>query len=337
VSPEAPSYVRRFARLPRVLELLADYPDGLPLDELAAKVGAPVDELRQDLFAFYSADLVEFGLYRAPAALEFVGPEGYDENPDDAEVVRISGDPGLDELGVQYVSASELALLFTAARALQDLDPEDEHLARAIDVLAETVYGGEDAGEASEHRFWNDFLDPLQTAVREHRAARIGYSRAWSTGVRERVIEPYQLVNTRRGWEVDAGPVDERGAIRTYLVANVREVELLAEHFEPPDDLAGVLARQREVSRVRVRLPQSARWTAEMYAEDVHVVADDEEFCTLDLDLLPPLEHRVGLLLVAAGPTAALLEPTELRSAGAALARELLDHHRRTIGTWEDG
>jgi proteasome accessory factor C len=333
VSPEAPSYVRRFARLPRVLELLADYPNGLPLDELAAKVGAPVAELRQDLLAFYSADLVEFGFDRPPATLEFLGPEGGDEDPDEAEIVRISGDPGLDELGVQYVGASELALLFTAARVLQDLDPSDEHLARAIDVLAETMYGEEAAGETPEHRRWNDALDPLQAGVREHRRVRIVYSRAWQTGVRERVIEPYQLVNTRRGWETDAGPVDESGAIRTYLLTNVRRAELLSDHFEPPDDLTGVLERQRETSRVRVRVPQSARWTAEMYAEEVQVVADDEEFCTLDLDLLPPLEHRVGLLLLASGPSAQLLEPTDLKSARATLAQQLLEHHRRTTDT----
>ncbi|MBO0846492.1 MAG: WYL domain-containing protein [Nocardioides sp.] len=334
MSPGPPKYVQRFARLPQVLELLADYPNGLPLDELADKVGAPDGELRQDLLAFYSADLVEFGFDRPPATLEFLGPEGGDEDPYEAEIVRISGDPGLDELGVHYVSASELALLFSAARALQDLDPSDEHLAAAVDVLAETMYGEEDARETPEHKRWNECLDPLHQAVQEHRRVRIVYSRAWQSGVRERVIEPYQLVNTRRGWEVDAGPVDERGAIRTYLLANVRRAELLPDRFVPPDDLTGVLARQRETTRVRARLPQSARWTAEMYAENVCVVADDEEFCTLDLDLLPPLEHRVGLLLVAAGSTAELLEPTELRSAGADLAQELLDHHRRTTDTW---
>jgi predicted DNA-binding transcriptional regulator YafY len=334
VSPEAPSYVRRFARLPRVLELLAEYPNGLPVDELAAKVGAPVGELRQDLLAFYSADLVEYGLDRPPATLEFLGPEGGDEDPSEAEVVRISGDPGLDELGVQYVGASELALLFTAARVMQDLEPSDEHLARAIDVLAETMYGEEPGEETLEHHRWDEALGPLQTAVHEHRRVRIVYSRAWHLGVSERVIEPYQLVNTRRGWEVDAGPVDESGGIRTYLLANLREVELLPDGFDPPVDLGGCLERQRETSRVRVRLPQSARWTAEMYAEEVHVVADDEVFCTLDLDLLPPLEHRVGLLLMAAGPTAEVIDPDELRASGSRLAQELLDHHRRTTDTW---
>jgi proteasome accessory factor C len=334
MTPATPGYVRRFARLPRVLELLADYPDGLPLDNLATRVGASVGELREDLLAFYSADVAEFGLDRPPATLQFLSQEGSEDHPDDAELVRISGDPGLDELGVQYVTASELALLFAAGRLLQDLDPTDEHLAEAIDVLAETMHGEESAG-TPQHRRWDEALDPIQAGIRNHRRVQIVYSRAWRSGVGDRVIEPYRLVNTRRGWEVDAGPVDESGAIRTFLLANVRGADLLTETFEPPADLEDRLAHQRETATVRVRLPQSARWTADMYAEVVRVVADDELFATLDLDLLPPLAHRIGLLMVAAGAQADVLDPPELTSAGTVLARELLAHHRRTTDTWE--
>jgi proteasome accessory factor C len=318
-----------------VLELLSDYPNGLPLDQLAQRLDAPVAELREDLFAFYAADLVEFGLHRPPATLEFLGPDGDDVDPHEAEIIRISGDPGLDELGVQYVTAGELALLFAAARRLQDLDPEDAHLAEAVDVLAETMYG-EPLGEASSsHRRWVDALDPLQEAIREHRRVRIVYSRAWRTGVSDRTIEPYRLVNTRRGWEVDAGPLDEAGAMRTFLLGNIRQAELLPETFEPPHDLAEAWMRQRATTRVRVRLPQSARWAADMYAEEIQVVADDEVSSTLDLDLLPPLEHRVGLLMVAAGRDAEVLEPAQLAFAGASLAKELLEHHRRTTDLWQ--
>jgi proteasome accessory factor C len=317
-----------------VLELLTDYPNGLPLDQLAKRLDATVAELREDLFAFYSADLVEFGLHRPPATLEFLGPEGDEVEPHEAEIVRISGDPGLDELGVQYVTAGELALLFAAARRLQDLDPEDRHLAEAVDVLAETMYG-EPSREASvTHRRWDEALDPVQEAIREHRRTRIVYSRAWRSGVSDRIIEPYRLVNTKRGWEVDAGPLDETGAMRTFLVGNIRKADLLSETFDPPEGLAEALTRQRATTRVRVRLPQVARWTADMYAEEVHVVADDEVASTLDLDLLPPLEHRVGMLMVAAGTSAEVLAPPELASAGAVLAQELLEHHRRTTDLW---
>lgn len=332
---EAPGYVWRFARLPRVLELLADYPDGLSLDRLAERVGAPVEEVREDLLSFYSADVVEFGFYRPAPALEFLGPDGDEVDPNQAEVVRISGDPGVEELGVQYVTAGELALLFTAARLLQDLEPADPHLASAVRVLAETMYGEPSGAPAPRPRPGNDALGALQEAVRTRRRVRIVYSRAWRSGVSERVIDPYRLVNTRRGWEVDAGPLDADRRMRTYLLANLRDCEVLEDTFLPPDDLDERLARQRETTRVRVTLPQSARWAADMYAEDVRTVVEDEIAVTVDLDLLPPLGHRVGLLLLASGPRAQVVSPAELRSAGAGLARTLLEHHRRTTDRWE--
>jgi predicted DNA-binding transcriptional regulator YafY len=330
---KVPHYVRRFARLPQVLDLLTEYPNGLPLDGLAARVGAPVAELREDLLAFYTADLGPFGLVRA-WVLEFLNPGGDEAEPNEAEVVRVTSDKGPDELGVHYVSAGELALLFTAGRLLQELEPGDAHLASALDVLSETVFGEVTTSQPTDGRGRNDALEPIRNAIGDHRRVRIVYSRAWRTGVGERVIEPYRLVNTRRGWEVDAGPLDDLGAIRTYLLSNIGKAELLRETFEVPGDLEAVLAQQRATSTVRVRAPQSERWAAELYAEKVRVVADDEMSATMDLDLLPPLEHRVGLLVVAAGPQAEVLDPPALRSAGAQLALELLEHHRRTGNLW---
>ena len=56
-------------------------------------------------------------------------------------------------------------------------------------------------------------------------------------GASDRVIEPYRLVRTRRGWEVDAGPPDDVAAVRTYLVSGIVDHELLDATFAPPDDL----------------------------------------------------------------------------------------------------
>ena len=156
---------------------------------------------------------------------------------------------------------------------------------------------------------------------------RIVYSRAWDAGVRERVIEPYRLLQTGRGWEIDAGPVDERGELRTFLLANVRESEVLEETFEVPSDLPRLLEGKRATVRVRVEVPQSGRWAADMYAESVAVVEDRELSAVLDVELLPPLRHRLGLLLLAAGPESRVLEPAELEDAGAELARRLVEHH----------
>ena len=79
---------------------------------------------------------------------------------------------------------------------------------------------------------------------------------------------------------------------------------------------------------MRVQIPQAARWAADFYAEKVEVVDDDELATTLDLDLLPPIEHRVGLLLLIAGEDARVLKPANLIAAGPRLAAALLAHHR---------
>ena len=323
-----PKYVARIARLPQVMERLIGHPEGLPLATLAADLGVPVDELREDLMAFYAADVGSewlMGLTRVDV-LEFVGAEGDEADPNEATVVRLASDRPATDLGVEYVDASELALVFTAARGLLDIEPDDEELAGAVEVLTETMGVPLDGGDEPA-RAWNHTLRPLQDAVAARRRVRIGYSRAWRPGVGERVIEPYRLVQTRRGWEVDAGPPDEHGALRTYLLSNIRSVEPLDETYDPPADLAERLAAQRATQRVEVVLPHSGRWAADLYAESVEVLEADDESVKLALELLPPLEQRVGMLLLAAGPDAFVVAPAELDNAGAVLAEELLLHH----------
>ncbi|TYL50136.1 WYL domain-containing protein [Nocardioides sp. BGMRC 2183] len=325
MSASIPRYAARIARLPQVFERLAAHPDGLRLVDLADELDVPVAELRDDLLAFYTADVSTdwlLGLTR-PDVLEFLGPDGDDAEPSEADVVRFVEEHG--ELGVEYVDASELALVHSAATSLLDIEPDNADLIEAIGVLTETMLGTSDA--EPDVRQWNRPLPLLRQAQAERRAARIIYSRAWRQGVSVREIEPYRLVQTRRGWEVDAGPPADDGSLRTYLLSNIREVELLEQTFTVPDDAAGQLERMRQTQRVRVCMPQSGRWAADFYAEAVTVVSDDEESVELDVELLPPLEHRVGLLLLAAGEDAFVVEPPTLDAAGAVLAEELLLHH----------
>lgn len=319
-----PKYAQRIARLPEVFEILAGHPGGLALTDLAQRVGVPAAELHEDLLAFYTADVqVLLGLSRPPV-LEFLSAEGDDEEPNTATVVRLVHERP-EELGVEYVDAAELALVYTAARSLLDLEPDNADLAGAVEVLEDFVG---DPRPAAAPAAWNAPLADLQAAVRDRRRVRITYSRAWYAGVTEKVIEPYRLVQTRRGWEVDAGPVRPDGSIRTYLLSNIRDHEVLDEAFEPPADLDALVDQQRATRTVRVRLPHAARWAADFYAEGVAVVADDEDTVTLDLALLPPVDHRVGLLGLAAGPDIQVLDPPGLVAAVGDLARELLAHQR---------
>lgn len=322
----APKYVQRVARLPEVFELLGEHPDGLPLVDLAARLEVPVEELRQDLLAFFVADVGGLlGLSR-PDVLDFVGPDGDDVDPNEAEIVRLIDERPTEELGVEYVDASELALIYTAATALLETDPEDADLAGAVAVLTETMFGEEVTDD--EEPTATGPVEVLQDAVRRRRRVRLVYSRSWHAGVTERTVDPYRLVQTRRGWELDAGPPDDEDALRTFLLSHIRACEVLEEEYVVPPHLDALLEAQRATSDVRVRIPHQARWAADMYAERVDVIADDELDVTLDLALLPPVEHRLGLLLLAAGPDAAVLDPAALVTAGPRLAAELLAHHR---------
>ncbi|WP_139978298.1 WYL domain-containing protein [Nocardioides litoris] len=334
-----PKYIQRVARLPEVLRVLAGYPDGLTLAALGAEVGVPAATLREDLTAYLDTEAWGWSLdvFRPPT-VEFVapddgpdGPDGPDEVPaDDPDgtrtVVRVVND-GAAGLGVEHVDSGDLAVVYTAGLALLDVDSDDTDLADALVVVAETMLGGAGGTTTPTPDPRHRYVGPLQRAVAERRRVRIVYSRTWHEGVTERVVEPLRLVQTQRGWEVDAGPPDADGRLRTYLLSHVRSAEVLEDTFEAPDRLADRLERQRATTRVRLQLPQGARWVADVYAERVAVVEEDEAAVVLDLDLLEPVERRVGLVLLVAGSSSRVLAPTTLLPATAELFEELIEHH----------
>lgn len=322
-----PKFLQRLTRLPEVINLLSAYPDGLSLRWLAGQFGVDEDTMREDLVTYLDLESWgwSFDIFRKPA-LEFVQSEG-DEDPSDGTrrtVVRIIPDaaPGI---GAEHLSAGDLATLYTAGVALLEVHPEDEDLAAALAVIAETMYG--DAAATPYVGDWTRLVKALQDAQEQRREVRIVYSRAWRPGVIDRVIEPLRLVQTRRGWEVDAGPVGPEGNLRTYLLSNVRSVEVLDDGFEPSSDVESLLAKQRATTTVRMEIAQDARWAARQHAERVTVVGEDEETFTADLDLLAPVGERVGLILLASGPSTRVISPGSVLPDALALAGELLDHH----------
>ena len=142
------------------------------------------------------------------------------------------------------------------------------------------------------------------------------------------MIEPWRLVQTSvRGWEVDAGPVAANGKLRTYLVSNVRQADILDEEFTVPSNAEELLAEQRATTTIRMHLPHRARWVLDEYAERSTVVADDADGFTVDVELLEPVGWRVGLITLAAGPDTRVLRPAGLIGEGPTLARRLLAHH----------
>ena len=172
-----PKFLQRVARLPEVLNVLSAYPDGLPLSELAAQFGVDVETMREDLVTYLDLESWgwSFDIFRRPA-LEFVQPEpDYETDGSGGTVVRIVPDatPGI---GVEHLSAGDLATLYTAGAALLDVDPDDGDLAAALDVIAETMYG--EPAVTPYVGGWNRHLHDLQDAQERRRKVRIVYSRA---------------------------------------------------------------------------------------------------------------------------------------------------------------
>lgn len=327
------AYARRLAALPRALAILELHPDGLPLNELAGELGVTADDLREVFLAYYLADLVELGGFEQPV-VEFFAPGGETDEREDlddpvtAQWVRVVARDPEHELGVDHLGAEQLGRLFEAGADLLALEPGNETLRAALDAFHGALWPAE-GPSGSEWRA--PVAQQLHQAASEQRRVRITYVRQWHPGARDRVIEPYRLLRTRRGWEVDAGPPDEVAAVRTFLVSGISSCDVLDETFEPPGDLDDLLAAQRTPVPVELVVPQERRWAVDRYAEGVTVLEDDEESVKVRADLLPPVDQRLGLLLLCCGPEAFVMAPADLTSAGEATARVLLDHHR-TLG-----
>jgi proteasome accessory factor C len=324
------AYAKRLSALPRALAILELHPAGLPLADLAAELGVKPDDLREVFLAYYLADLVELGNFGQPV-VEFFAPDADDAevDPATAQWVRVVARDPEQELGVDHLSAEQLGRLFEAGADLLALEPDNETLRSALDAFQAALWPV-DGPAGSEWRATTAQL--LHQAAQERRRVRVTYARQWHPGVRERVIEPYRLVRTRRGWEVDAGPGDDVAAVRTYLVSGIQACEVLGEDFEPPADVDALLAAQRQPVTVDLVVPQERRWAVDRYAETVTVLADDEESVSARAELLPPVDQRLGLILLTCGPEAFVVEPRSLEDAGLELARGLLHHHRFGAG-----
>jgi proteasome accessory factor C len=328
------------------LAVLDLYPQGLELGALAALIDVDPQTLRTDLIAYNAGtDLgpegltawVEF-LSRLPEAAEFEPDEApEDEAPDDdaqeddlyvpgeqAVAVRLHN-PGAGVPGqAGGLTVSDIGQVLGAAEDLARVEPENVALAQVIaQVRSLWLPGVTDVWRPSLQR---RFEAELTSAIADRRRVRITYDRTWRPGIVERIIEPYALVRTQRGFEVDAGPVQPDGRIRTYLVDQIVRMELLAEGFDAPADVEGLCAANRLATTVLMVIPADRAWVAEFLAEQVEVLSADDDV-HVKMSVIEPLRDRVGLVLLQAGPGAFVTEPAQLADADDELARRLLAHH----------
>jgi predicted DNA-binding transcriptional regulator YafY len=118
-----------------------------------------------------------------------------------------------------------------AAESHSSLQTVRDKIAQAFGqfTLADTPepHGGD--GEESA-------VTTLNEGVRCRRQVRIGYHSRSSNEFSERVIEPYLLRRDQRGWYVEAYDRTKEGR-RTFKVEFVRDAELLADEYEPREEM----------------------------------------------------------------------------------------------------
>jgi proteasome accessory factor C len=318
-----------------VLDLLRNHPEGLPIDRVAAELGVAREVLDTDLAEFYATDVgalttlgfdvppIEFLTAPADADADATGEPGDEwDSIADADVVRLTRSNPFEIVGLDYFRADVLGVLFRAASALTAIEPDNAVLAAAVTKMQRSLLGASgDVGGGD-----SDSAALLRDAVATQHKVAITYQRQWYPGVFDRVIEPYRVIETRRGFEVDAGPLDEGGEIRTYLLSGVRRCEVLDKTFVRPDDVDAAIERARATRIVKFVVPVERREVVERFAESTRAGGADE-MIEIEAEVLPPYGDRVGLMLLLAGPDAFVVDAPDLEDSGAAMARRLLDLH----------
>ncbi len=158
---------------------------------------------------------------------------------------RLVGDARTDLTGLR--SAEARALVTMAAAAGQATPEFRTAMAKLTQAMPATIREEADAVLAStlaDDTPWgnvgsvlheprrNQWLEPLQRSVMEHRRVDLGYERAGRPPTR-RVIEPLGLVTKQGSWYVVAETGSGR---RTFRLDRITRADVLEESFDPPTD-----------------------------------------------------------------------------------------------------
>lgn len=319
-----PGYVQRYSRILRALEVLSYYPDGLPLAQLADELGVTVPDLRQEILAYYTAEPAAGSGYTMPG-IGFLSPAGEDDDPSTAEVVVLTDPQALAELGVVRLTTTEMAAVWRAGRILAEYEPDNGVLAAGLRVLADGWLNEpkdtlDDAGSSC--------VAVIRQAIAQRRRIRFRYARVWRPGISTRTADPYRLICTNRGWELDAGPLDDDGNPRSFLLSNLDELQILDATFEVPEGIEQVLQDNRAQIAVELSLPQRGAWGVDTQADRSGLIRSDPETITLRVELSPPYAPRLALILAPTGGEGMLMSNRELAPQITEVAKRLLAHHR---------
>jgi proteasome accessory factor C len=223
----------KLRRLLYVVPYVAKHPEGVPVDELARRLGIDRDELLADL------DL-----------LAQVGPP--DGDPGEYLAVCVEDGRVFVDLAHRLtrplrLTAAEGCSLLLGIRALREsgIAPFDDALMSAERKLLGAL--GREAGEAQTlavgtvvaepDRVVADHLRRLVAAARRRTAVEIEYAAASRPQPDRRAVDPYGIVHHAGAWYV-VGRCHLRDDVRTFRVDRIAALSDPADapRFEPPAD-----------------------------------------------------------------------------------------------------
>ena len=348
---KGPLYTEKLEQAAAALQLLTLHPDGLSIDDLAAMLGLDAYDTRQNLASFHESQFLDEAGTVSPLLLadQAPPPDWGGQSRDDwfwdhgavdlqsAVWVALDRDITASDVFAVMLDVSQIVDLLVCGEHLLAQEPDNEPLRTALAALR--LKWVPEMTSANQTFPAAPALPAIRKAIVERRRLRFSYSREWQPGTSVRVVDPYELKQTHLGYELDAGPVADNGRIRTFLVRNMSDVEVLDDEFVLPPDTTALIAANRRTIRLRIRVPQESRRAYEALAADLDVRGGDQhDDGPLDLivTLQQPFDERLAMFMFRAGPGARVVEDISLmnRDDSAKYARaapdldgRLLEHH----------
>jgi predicted DNA-binding transcriptional regulator YafY len=168
---------------------------------------------------------------------------------------------------------------------------------------------------------FSPLLEKLRRAARQHRQVKMLYQGGASAEPVERQVNPYALVY-RSGWWYLVGFCQLRHALRTFRVDRIRQLELLSQPFQMPEDfdvhayLDAMFADQPQI-RARLRFTPEAAHIARSNLTGWESCQENPDG-SVDVVMVASDLNWLGSLVLSFATWVTVLDPPELR----VLARE---------------
>ena len=251
----------KLRRLLFVVPYVAKHPGGVPVEDLAKKLGVDRDEMLADI-----------------ELLTQVGPP----DGDPGEYLLVSVEDGRVFIDLAHrltrplrLTPAEGCSLLLGIRALRGsgIAPFDASMESAERKLLGAL--GRDAGEAETLATGTVVSEPdqvvaghlrrLVTAARRHVTVEIDYVSASRHQAAHRRIDPYGIVHHAGEWYV-VGHCHSRGDVRTFRIDRIAALVDTSERFKPPVDF-DLEAYRRE----RLYVPSADAVTVRVHLEPLAV------------------------------------------------------------------